>query len=629
MRNFLFSFALTFICCGLFAQLPKDPQHPAPDDVQVELNKNMVQLQWNAPVVAQQTLFYESFESGNIPATWKLYDIDGDGEKWEIHPFTAAHTGSYSVASYSWFNGNALTPDNWLITPQITIPDSAMLEFFVAAVSQSYSQEHYQIKVSTTDTQFASFTHIIWEETLPASNNSWLFRDISLTAFTGQQIYIAFVHNQSTNHFAIKLDDITINQYAKSNPELMGYHVFRADLNSNTATQLTSAIIADTLFTDYPAIDGKYKYYIFAVYDDANWSDTAASDVLWYFDYYSAPSGLSAQMSDNIVQLEWQAPVNTTKHLINEGFEESSALSNWINYDYDGDGEKWELHPHTTAHSGSQSMASYSWFNGNALTPNNWIISNQLPLKGICSLSYWVAPVSNTYTQEHYSVMLSVGGLDTLSFSHTIIDETLPTGNTQWQLREFDISPQAGNNIHVAWVHHDITNQFALKIDDISLQATYQNTGYNVYRKHIDSLNFIKLNVTPVTALNFTDTLLHLANYLYKVTAIYPDNEESNASNIANVNVGMREKELKALSVHIFPNPAKGFINLKIDGSITGRNISFVLYNVTATAVLSGNLNGFPLNEPVIIPLHGVQTGVHVLEVKIGAQVFYKRLIIL
>ena len=55
----------------------------------------------------------------------------------------------------------------------------------------------------------------------------------------------------------------------------------------------------------------------------------------------------------------------------------------------------------------------------------------------------------------------------------------------------------------------------------------------------------------------------------------------------------------------------------------------FTLYNVTATAVLSNNLNGFPLNEPVIIPLHGVQAGAHLLEVKIGAQVFYKRLIIL
>lgn len=629
MKYFLLIIFFAGSYFAMWAQSSKDPQHPAPVDVQAFLNKNKVHLQWTAPVVAQQTIFYESFESGNIPATWKLYDIDGDNEKWEIHPFTGAHTGSYSVASYSWLNGNVFTPNNWLITPKIAIPNNAMLEFYVAAVSQTYSQEHYQIKVSTTDSLVASFTQTIWDETLPAGNNSWQQRSISLSAFAGQQIYISFLHNQSTNLFAIKVDDVTINQYNKSNPPLTGFHIIRKNMNNGVTHQLTSDVITDTFFIDYPSIDAKYRYGVFAVYDDAVNSDTSSASVLWYFDYYPAPTGLSAQMSDNIVNLQWQAPVNTTKQLISEGFEEPNALSNWYNYDYDSDGEKWELHPYTAAHTGSQSLASYSWFNGNPLTPNNWLISNNLPLKGICSLSYWVAPVSGTYTQEHYSVLLSVSGMDTTHFTNTILNETLPSGNTQWQQRQFDISAYAGNNVHVAWAHHNITNQFALKIDDISLQATYLNTGYNVYRKHTDSLNCVKLNTVPVTVLNFADTVPHLANYQYKITAVYPDNEESYASNIANVVIGIREKEHKTLSVSVFPNPAMGFVNLKIDGSVTAQNISFTLYNVTATAVLSGNLNGFPLNEPIIIPLQGVQAGVHVLEVKIGAQVFYKHLIIM
>ena len=75
-------------------------------------------------------IFSEDFNSGTIPATFTLTDVDGltpNSASWPAGSFfannltTAAGIAEDCAQSVSWFNpvGQA---DDWMVTPMITIP---------------------------------------------------------------------------------------------------------------------------------------------------------------------------------------------------------------------------------------------------------------------------------------------------------------------------------------------------------------------------------------------------------------------------------------------------------------------------------------------------------------------------
>jgi hypothetical protein len=179
-------------------------------------------LMISTSLIAQQNnqtvLLNEGFESGTIPTEWILIDADGDGNQWEMHPsnWSDAHSGQYSIASYSWFNGNVYTPDNWLITPEIELGSNGVLKFYIKAISENYSQEHFQVRISTNGTDISNFSDIVLDESLPEGNNEWLYKEVNLSAFNNESVNIAFVHNQSTNLFALKIDDVSVESDTSS-----------------------------------------------------------------------------------------------------------------------------------------------------------------------------------------------------------------------------------------------------------------------------------------------------------------------------------------------------------------------------------------------------------------------------
>lgn len=80
-----------------------------------------------------QTNFHEGFESG-IPSTWTNIDSDNDGYNWVRASVLLAgetispHDGTDFVCSQSYDeNDGDLTPDNWLVTPAITVGTAEVL----------------------------------------------------------------------------------------------------------------------------------------------------------------------------------------------------------------------------------------------------------------------------------------------------------------------------------------------------------------------------------------------------------------------------------------------------------------------------------------------------------------------
>ncbi len=155
------------------------------------------------------TLLREGFNSGNTLVNWQLIDLDADGYGWGIEwGNEMVMEGDSCISSASFINGvGAKRPDNWLISPTVTVPASAvnvLLRYNVKAQDERSYAEHYSVYAirNTTDTIF------LYSETLQES--IWLERLIDLQQFKGASIQIAFRHHDCTDQFYLLIDDVHI-----------------------------------------------------------------------------------------------------------------------------------------------------------------------------------------------------------------------------------------------------------------------------------------------------------------------------------------------------------------------------------------------------------------------------------
>ncbi|MDR1345093.1 MAG: choice-of-anchor J domain-containing protein [Bacteroidales bacterium] len=160
-----------------------------------------------------------------------------------------------------------------------------------------------------------------------------------------------------------------------------------------------------------------------------------------------------------------------------ENFDASTSIPLcWTAIDANNDGYNWMIResaddpnlPMYDAHSGSFFAASQSWVSSGGITPDNYLITPPLiiPAAGAI-LTYWVGDTYNEDgASEHYSVMISTTGTAAANFT-AILTEDLTT--TDWTLKTIDLAAYAGQNIYIAWRHHDCYDAELLKIDDIDV----------------------------------------------------------------------------------------------------------------------------------------------------------------
>ncbi len=174
----------------------------------------IILLSW-MPSPAQVTLLEELFNNPeNLPAGWLNIDQDGDGQAWLINTY---QTEIYA-ASASW-NSIALTPENYLVTPQLNLQGMSgtlKVRYSICAASKNYYQEHYKLAISTTTPTAQAFTNIIHEETLTSleANGNWSPREFDISAFLGQNIYITWCHYNCTDMYKLLLDSVYVWYYS-------------------------------------------------------------------------------------------------------------------------------------------------------------------------------------------------------------------------------------------------------------------------------------------------------------------------------------------------------------------------------------------------------------------------------
>jgi hypothetical protein len=153
-------------------------------------------------------LLQEGFEAGMIPADWTVIDGDGDGWSYDVFDFRP-HTGLWNVSSSSWdmFVG-ALTPDDWLITPQLKLGNNAKLLWYDAAQDMDAPGDKYSVYISTTGKEMADFKDSLFTNIV--NDTIYAKREVDLATYAGQKVYIAFRHYDCTDAFMMNLDDIEV-----------------------------------------------------------------------------------------------------------------------------------------------------------------------------------------------------------------------------------------------------------------------------------------------------------------------------------------------------------------------------------------------------------------------------------
>lgn len=162
---------------------------------------------------AEPILLQESFDSG-IPTTWTTLDKDGDGYNWDITSEVIGQPGGLNgtegVASQSYDNNfGALTPDNYLVSPEITITHNGYnLSYHVGAADPDWYSENYSVLVGTLNG--TTFTPIgtLTTETLSTAN--FTQKTFSLDAYKGQTVRIAFRHHDITDQFNMIIDQVEV-----------------------------------------------------------------------------------------------------------------------------------------------------------------------------------------------------------------------------------------------------------------------------------------------------------------------------------------------------------------------------------------------------------------------------------
>ena len=188
--------------------------------------------------------FNVDFEAG-LPTGWTVIDGNNDGWTWcttsnipNTWTYYAGmtldwyHNGSNAICSGSYINGvGALNPDEYLVSPQVTLTAGSTFSFYAAATDASYPADHFGVFVSDNGT---SDWTMVNEWTLTAKNGgkagdlrasrdgkgnrlgNWYNYSVDLSAFAGQK-YIAIRHFNCYDQYIMCVDDISLTIGAKGN----------------------------------------------------------------------------------------------------------------------------------------------------------------------------------------------------------------------------------------------------------------------------------------------------------------------------------------------------------------------------------------------------------------------------
>jgi hypothetical protein len=264
--------------------------------------------------------FTEDFDGDWSTWCWTIVDNDNDGTTWEQDDaYITPHSGDWTAHGM----GNA---DDYLITPGLSINSASFIVEWWDVVESATYNNTYDVLVSTTDANIASFTDNLG--TFDCTNTDWINHQLDLSAYDGQTIYIAFHQTYSgSGWYGFGIDDFAVREVSTetdfltySFPEQTGaanidYTAYTIDVEVGNGTDLTTLVADYTLSTGASAdIAGTPQE-----------SGVTAND-------FSSPVTYTVTAEDGTTTQAWvvtvtEAAINTETDIVSYTFPEATSAA--------------------------------------------------------------------------------------------------------------------------------------------------------------------------------------------------------------------------------------------------------------------------------------------------------------
>ena len=453
--------------------------------------------------------YSEGFESG-LPDCWTRYcaSTDQNMHVWYDQNYSSwCHTGNHCMVSQNLTYPNQNIAD-WLMMPAVQVPASgnASLYFWVNFVG---NPSGFAVLASTTGRgSTAFFTDTLFYESnhTHTGNNysaTYVPRSVSLAAYAGQTVYLAFVHGSPSG--LVFLDDVGIDISGLPEVRLTGPSTVRScDSAVFQATQLDGDTIGLTL-TWHSTKASRGRAY------------ASITDGRMAVDYYeggrdtitviatNAFGSDTARLTCTITDCEPinQFPYTTVLNSYN-------SITCWDSRNYSGDGgfSAWCLSDYLS--SGTTCITSeVGWPN---LTYDAWLIAQELEI-----------PADNSYTlQWHilcdhasYQVLASTTGRVTIDgFTDTLFSELRDTAS--WTTRSVSLDAYCGQRLYIA----------------------FRTTGWNNTLVNYCDIGVIRIDTVRIVTTLDTNTAPDTVRYLVTIQSANDTMGSVNPSGIFEVDSG-------------------------------------------------------------------------------------------
>lgn len=481
---------------------------------------------------------------------WTGIVVNTDGGEW-IHSDNnlggydyseLAHTGTGFAMCYSFVdNVGSFDTDAYLVSPQkYSVDANSSISFWADNANDSYP-ESFSVCVSTAANPTASDFVQIWSGGAKGTGNggaidrrsdnryeNWRSHEISLAAYAGQEIWIAF-HDENYDAYEIWIDDVTIT-YAGGAPvpptpgptgsgisEIIWSNVIDKDMeatltfnvslnNGQSPEGATIAVVGEnntynetvdeTGVAEMVVRKGDTYNITIALEDYASYTATefVEEDEYEYnvvlqeviapvSDFYVSPTGWAKWAGGTAGPTPGPTPGQDVTYSFEEDFVAQELLE-WTTIDANNDGYDWYVRPTgltTLGHTGEGFVTSFSYDGSTGVTPDNYLVS---PEKAqYTQVSFWAQAQDAAYPAEKFGVAVSTGSNTNASDFTTLQSWVMTAKSTgakmergmnttgTWYEYTVDLSAYAGQEIWVAIRHFDCYDQFRLNVDDITLST--------------------------------------------------------------------------------------------------------------------------------------------------------------
>lgn len=428
---------------------------------------------------------FEGFEGGEtLPAGWLTIDADGNNKDWNIKE-NASYEGDWGIGTRRNETGN----DDWLVTPKVKVRAGDQLTFMARSTAYSYL-ESFNVKASKTGTNPEDFTITIAEVIDAPGGYEFYPYEYVLNAIdgieTGDEIYIA-LQCVSYDKSELHVDNIAVGP-APVNPEIeLNIPTFDMVSEVNVADQsekiftITNTLAGVLTVSEITGIDGT------AFTTDFDPSEVAlAKDESYSFRVTFTPTLAGEQDAAlTIVSNGGEAVLNLKGYgykpgLYRETFENEESYKYWTSVDNDGDGNGFFIYENDEAapdiaHTGKTAILSASaFYPSTILHPDNFLITPKLSVDANDKLVFWAGCTMTGSFEENFSVAVSTTDKEVASFDNYLLSNVKVKAG--YHLFEVDLAEFAGQDIYIAFRHHNVTDEAQVKFDNIILPVKYVPT---------------------------------------------------------------------------------------------------------------------------------------------------------